>query len=109
MADMERRKDIRAAMQSLLSPTHSRDNGSAASSVFGQNGSANSPFGPPPLIQREEKTPSKGRLRDMRGTVIADIQSTLREYGVNAEGHEIADALIEALLEKPNLCKGLLA
>ena len=95
-------------MQSLLSPTHSRDNG-AAGSAFGQNGSASSPFTAPPVVQREEKVPSKGRLRDMRGTVIAEIQSTLREYGVNAEGHEIADALIEALLEKPNLCKGLLA
>ena len=95
-------------MQSLLSPTLSRDNGSA-SSPLGLNGSSSSVFGPAPTVQREEKPPSKGRLRDMRGTVIAEIQATLREYGVNAESHEIADALIEALLEKPNLAKGLLA
>lgn len=102
-------------MQSLLSPTHSRENGSArenglAPSVFGgMNGSSGPVYAPPPAPKQEEKLPSKGRLRDMRGTVIAEIQTTLREFGVSAEGYEIADALIEALLEKPNLCRGLLA
>ena len=95
---MERRKDIRAAMQSLLTPTLSRESGAATPGFRAAH-----------FAHQEEKRPDKGRLRDMRGTVIGEIQSTLREYGVNAESHEIADALIEALLEKPNLCKGLLA
>jgi hypothetical protein len=85
-------------MQSLLSPSTQRENGTASVS-----------FTAAPVVHREEKRPEKGRLRDMRGTTIGEIQATLREYGVNAESHEIADALIEALLEKPNLCKGLFA
>ena len=95
---MERRNDIRAAMQSLLSPASPRENGTVSGITR-----------PAPVVRVEEKVPTKGRLRDMRGTVVGEIQATLREYGVNAESHEIADALIEALLEKPNLCKGLFA
>ena len=85
-------------MQSLLSPASPRENGA----VSGITRTA-------PVVRAEEKVPTKGRLRDMRGTVVGEIQATLREYGVNAESHEIADALIEALLQKPNLCKGLFA
>ena len=103
---MERRKDIRAAMQSLLSPSTPHDNGAVAAAVKEPPASVFHHF---EEKRPEEKKPDKGRLRDMRGTVIGEIQNTLREYGVNAEGHDIADALIEALLEKPNLCKGLFA
>ena len=41
--------------------------------------------------------------------VIAEIQSTLREHSIQAEPAEIAEMLIEALIDRPNLCRGLFA
>jgi hypothetical protein len=41
--------------------------------------------------------------------VLAEIQSTLRQFGIQAEPAEIAEVLMEALMDRPFLCRGLFA
>ncbi len=50
-----------------------------------------------------------GRTRVPQAKVIAEIQSTLKQFGIHAEPSEIAEVLMEALMDRPFLCRGLFA
>src|SRR5258708_6669913 len=94
---MERRNDIRAAMHSLLSPARQRD--------------------PAPLKERPVTTVNHRplpaappvRTRVPQGKVLLEIQSTLKDFGIQAEPSEIVEVLMEALMDRPALCRGLFA
>src|SRR5438874_1879296 len=97
---MERRSDVRAALRSLLTPSPRPEN-------------------VPPLTSagRYAGGPEGGHgfdcalfwVSNPRGTVLKDMQEELAAYGIDAELHEIAQALFDTLTSKPNLCRGLLA
>lgn len=96
---MERRNDIRAAMHSLLSPTR-------------RDPEPPKPPRPEPPTNGHRTIPVSApqlKTRAPQGKVIAEIQSTLREFGIQAEPSEIADILMEALMDRPALCRGLFA
>ncbi|MGC8668075.1 MAG: hypothetical protein ACP5VE_08185 [Chthonomonadales bacterium] len=90
---MERRSDIRAAMQRLLTPEPKRSSEDDGEERALRTAAVPRPYTPPTWI----------------GTPIEEIQITLREYGVWAESREIADALLIALTARPELCYGLFA
>ena len=89
---MERRKDIRAAIHGLLSPTtrdssHTEDDRPLAIAI-----------------------PESARESSLNlGGIYDEIQAELREHGVNSDPQEIAKALLQALSERPALCRGLFA
>ena len=96
---MERRNDIRAAMHSLLTPTRREPEPPKQPK-------------PEPSTNGHRAIPvaaSSLNTRAPQGKVIAEIQSTLREFGIQAEPSEIADILMEALMDRPALCRGLFA
>ncbi|HXG23283.1 MAG TPA: hypothetical protein VNJ09_01915 [Chthonomonadales bacterium] len=95
---MERREDIRAALQSLLSP--------------GQR--------PDPASIGSRRTPAEsGRdaaslqralpLSDRQLKVLFELQSELREHGIKAEIPELVQVLLDELTARPDLCRALVA
>ena len=85
-------------MHSLLSPA--RQHESEIRKARPENGSNH----------RSAPTPAhSGRTRVPQAKVIAEIQSTLKEFGVEADPAEIAEVLMEALIDRPQLCRGLFA
>ncbi len=48
-------------------------------------------------------------LSDPPMSIFRELQSTLREHGIQAEPADIARAVLEALAARPTLCRGLLA
>jgi hypothetical protein len=80
-------------MQRLLTPEPKHPNEDEAEDRAPRTAAVPRPYTPP----------------NWQGTVIEDIQITLREYGVWAESREIADALLIALTARPELCYGLFA
>lgn len=88
---MNRRDSIRAAMQSLLfSERHEQLTGRPAPDL----GSGGTLF------------EVAGRAQ---GRVLEEMQATLQEYGIKATFGELAVAILQAALARPELSRGLLA
>lgn len=102
---MERREDIRAAMQSLLSPIRQAD--PRAPSLPARTD-------PPAERFVEARVSPVGsglpaHLLEASPPILAELQHTLREHGIVAELSEIARILADGLAARPALCRGLLA
>lgn len=48
-------------------------------------------------------------LLDTQERAVCEIQAELRAHGIAAEVPELVSAMVEALLRRPNLCRGLIA
>ena len=96
---MERRSDVRAALRSLLAPSAQPESGPL------------NPGGPHAGGREAIQGPEGALLRisNPRGVVLKDIQTELATYGIGAELHEIAQALFDAMADRPALCRSLLA
>lgn len=92
---MERRADIRAAMQSLLTPTKPNERGSSATIDPSVN-----------LI--DHITTTLPCPESMLNT-IGEIQEELKNSGIMADTEEILQAIVKNLSLRPGLCRQLLA
>ena len=96
---MERRSDVRAAIRSLLTPSPRPEKVTLPVAT---------PYSGP-----AEGAPnidcSLFWISNPRGAVLKDIQTELEAYGIQAELHEIAQVLFDAMTNRPALCRGLLA
>ena len=100
---MERREDIRAAMQSLLAPVPRREPRPEAREARSRQAtpaetSTTGPLGPMTI-----------RLSEMHLDTIVDLQRALSENGIAAEPGDIVQALCQAVAVRPALCRSLLA
>ena len=95
---MERRNDIRAAMQSLLSPTRRPE--------------------PAPPVESPIRQPNRGErsrpdrslnLSEVELQTLRELQAELLEHGIAADPAEIAHAMLQALATRPGFCRGLVA
>ena len=91
---MERRNDIRAAMQSLLATAKPPEGGRSLAAI---------PDSQPQTQERREA------LSETERRVLSDIQDKLMQYGVRAELPELRKTLIEEMFARPELCRGLAA
>ena len=89
---MERRDDIRAAMQSLLSSARRPDNRSNA-----EGG------------ERRRSGQLSVRIRPHHDTMLMQIQEELRQHGISTDEAEILQALCDAMAHRPDIYKGLMA
>ena len=90
---MERREDIRAALQSLLTPGKPREDISL----------------PANLRKPVNHDRNDFFLSESWEMVIASLQNELREIGIDAAEAELITALGEALLSKPGIRRELIA
>jgi len=88
---MQRRDDIRAAMQSLLAPARRPEAASRPDCV------------------PEPAAPGRPAYSPAQERMLGEIQATLGQHGIAAELHEIADMVLESLAARPGLCRGLFA
>lgn len=99
---MERRDDIRAAMQNLLARAKRPD----VAQPFAD------PLPPAPeILPQPLSMPEAGELA-VSGShlaVLREIQGTLRQSGIVADVPEIIQAMVDALASRPSLCRGLVA
>lgn len=87
-------------MRSLLSPVTSPE-----AAVVGESSSL-------PAEEEQESLPLYGgalSLPEPPMPLLRELQSTLRENGIQAEPSEIVQAIVAALSDRPTLCRGLLA
>src|SRR5581483_942314 len=97
---MKRRDDIRIAMRSLLSPVAQPE-----AAILGESSAL-------PSGAEKESLPLYGgtlSLSEPPMPLLRELQSTLRENGIQAEPMEIVQAIVAALSDRPTLCRGLLA
>ena len=93
---MERQREIRQALNSFL-PTSARPE--AASGVR----KAADVCAPQPA-PGSRFAPSEAQI-----AVLRDLQASLHQHGIDAEMDEIGHGILEALADRPSLCRGLLA
>ena len=92
---MERREDIRAAIQKLLSSSRPAE---APARLL----QLNRPDSPLRLSERVA-------FSDAQLDTLRDLQDTLRANHIEAEIPEIVHAMLESLSARPSLCRGLVA
>ena len=95
---MQRRDEIRAAMHNLLTATKRPE-------------SAAAPINPLPIAIPSSAPPAGNPLvlAEPQMLFLRDIQNVLQENGIEADQSEIVHAIMVALSDRPNLCRGLLA
>lgn len=48
-------------------------------------------------------------LLDTQERAVCELQAELRAHGITADVPELVSAMVEALLSRPSLCRGLIA